>query len=312
MEPDRGMNMKMFAAAALGVALFAWTVASVGLATLASQVNELGVLVPLVMTLAAVRFVLQAAGWRLAMGSSPRPGLLHALRAVIAGEAAGYLTWGPISREPVKALMVSEYTPERVSLAAAIVERVAYMGAATGLVAFSLMLVAVRTNRADWVVPGVAAAIIVGGLWFAARRRIPAFARGSKWRAKLAGYGSMRPAALAALAALAILQEIINVIETYAVLAWLGAGPTLETAIALEGLNRLANAPAQLVPGKLGVLELAGSAFAGVLQLGSANGLTLILARRVRSLAWSAIGVLLLTTSVPRVGASRSDPVIIS
>ena len=174
------------------------------------------------------------------------------------------------------------------------------------------MLVAVRAHRADWVIPGVAAAIVIGSLWFLARHRVPGFARGAKWRARLAGYGSMRPAAIAALAALAILQEIINVFETYAVLAWLGAGPTLETAIALEGLNRLANAPAQLVPGKLGVLELAGSAFAGILQLGNANGLTLILARRVRSLAWTGIGILILTTSVPRVGASRSDPVIIS
>src|SRR5688572_32217955 len=100
------MSMKMFMAA-IGVALFVWTIASVGLATLAVQINQLGIMLPLVMALAAVRFVLQAAGWRIAMGSTSRPSLLQAVNAVIAGEAAGYLTWGPISREPVKALMVS-------------------------------------------------------------------------------------------------------------------------------------------------------------------------------------------------------------
>lgn len=126
-----------------------------------------------------------------------------------------------------------------------------------------------------------------------------------------ASHGVMSPPAIAGLTTLAILQETINVFETYAVLAWLGAGPTLESAIALEGLNRLANAPAQLIPGKLGVLELAGSAFAGILQLGNANGLTLVLARRVRSLAWTGAGVLLLTTSASRDRAASRDPALV-
>lgn len=298
------MNMKMFAAA-LGVALFAWTIASVGLTTLASQINQLGIIVPLVMALAAVRFALQAAGWRLAMRSSQRPGMLQAFRAVIAGEAAGYLTWGPISREPVKALMVREHTPERVSLAAAVAERIAYMSAAAGLVAISLMLVALRANRAHWIVPALAIVIAIIGLWIALRHRF------AGWIPKMGREGFSRPL-VGALATLAILQEIINVFETYAVLTWLGAGPTIETAIALEGLNRLANAPAQLIPGKLGILELAGSAFAGVLQLGTANGLTLVLARRVRSLAWTGVGILLLTTSASRVRTAGREAVIIS
>jgi lysylphosphatidylglycerol synthase-like protein len=313
------MNIRMMAAAALGAALFVWTVASVGMATLASQINQLGIMLPLVLTLAAVRFALQAAGWRIAMGSSPRPTMAQTLRAVVAGEAAGYLTWGPISREPVKVLMVSEHTPERVSLAAAIVERVAYMAAAAGLVVLSLVLVAVRANRAGdpfilgwpWLLSGIAGAIVVGGLWFGVKRRMPEFARNGKWRAKVAGYASMSPGAIMALVMCAVLQELINVMETYVVLAWLGATPTLETAIALEGLNRLANAPAQLIPGKLGVLELAGSAFAGILQLGSANGLTLVLARRVRSLTWTGVGILLLTTSASRARTVRREPVII-
>lgn len=296
------MTTKMFVAATIGVVLFVWTIASVGIAPLAAQINQLGIVVPLVMALAAIRFVLQAAGWRMAMGSASRPTLVQAVRAVIAGEAAGYLTWGPISREPVKALMVSEYTPERVSLSAAIVERIAYMSAATGLVTFSLVLVAIRTNRTDWIAAGVFAAIAIAAVWIAVKRYVP--------RLPASARESISGPTLVALALLAIAQEIINVIETYVVLAWLGANPTLESAIALEGLNRLANAPAQLIPGKLGVLELAGSAFAGILQLGTANGLTLVLARRVRSLAWTGVGILLLTTSASR-ARTRRDPAIV-
>lgn len=107
------MKKTMFGAGAIGVALFVWTVARAGPATLAAQISQLGVMMPLVLAFAGVRFAMQAAGWRLAMRESVRPSFLHALRAVIAGEAAGYLTLGPISREPVKALMVRDQTPEK-------------------------------------------------------------------------------------------------------------------------------------------------------------------------------------------------------
>ena len=70
-DPVRDRRMKMFAAAAIGVALFMWTIASVGLSTRrrtdepARRHDADGDL------LAAVRFALQAAGWRLAMASAP-------------------------------------------------------------------------------------------------------------------------------------------------------------------------------------------------------------------------------------------------
>jgi hypothetical protein len=244
--------------------------------------------------------VLQASGWRLAIEASSRPGLLHAIRAVIAGEAAGYLTVGPISREPVKALMIRDQTPEKVSLTAALVERIAYIGAATLLVACSLTILAVRANRIGWIVPGLVG-IFVAGLWTLMRRRLRRARLASSW---------VTPSAITGVITLAVLQEIINVAETYVVLTWLGAGPTWESAIALEGLNRVANAPAQLIPGRLGVLELAGSTFAGILQLGNTNGLTLVLARRLRSVAWTGVGVLLLATCAPR-DATHRDPALV-
>jgi len=102
------MNIRMMAAAALGAALFVWTVASVGMATLASQINQLGIMLPLVLTLAAVRFALQAAGWRIAMGSSPRPTMAQTLRAVGGGAGAGYTTWGTFSSDAVNVVFVCD------------------------------------------------------------------------------------------------------------------------------------------------------------------------------------------------------------
>ena len=282
--------MKLIVTAGLGIALLVWTVASVGITQLMGQLDMLGLILPFALALAAFRFALQAAGWRLAMFEHNRPPLLDAVLAVIAGEAAGYLAWGPISREPVKALMISRHTPERVSLTAAVAERIAYTAAAAGLVIAGLVILAIRTNHPEWIVIGSAATICAIGIGLFV------------WRGSLTKLtaGKVRPGSMMALLGIATLQELTNVLEAYVILNWLGASPTLETVIAFEGLSRLANSAGQFIPGKIGVNELAGAGLANLLSLGSVHGLTLSLARRVRSLVWSGVGVALLTVSAAR------------
>src|SRR6185295_16126225 len=72
----------------------------------------------------------QAAGWRAAMPAGRRPGWRDAFAAVVAGEAAGYLAWGPVTREPMKAMFVSHAVPQRAALTAAVFERFIYAIAA--------------------------------------------------------------------------------------------------------------------------------------------------------------------------------------
>jgi hypothetical protein len=97
--------------------------------------------------------------------------------------------------------------------------------------------------------------------------------------------------ALAEIGSYAIAQELTNLVEAYVVLAWLGATPAIGAVIVLEGIGRLMNSAGQFIPGKLGVTEAATAALADGLRLGSAHGLSLALARRVRSLVWSAVGI---------------------
>ena len=282
--------MKLVLTAALGIALLVWTVASVGITQLISQLDMLGLILPFVLALAAFRFALQAAGWRLAMHEHHRPSLFDAVLAVIAGEAAGYLGWGPISREPVKAMMISRHTPERVSLTAAVAERIAYTGAATGLVIAGLVILAIRTNNLKWIAIGSVLSIVVVGIGLFV-------SRGSLARLSA---DKVRPGVMMALVGIAMLQELTNVFEAFVILNWLGASPTLASVIAFEGLSRLANSAGQFIPGKIGVNELAGAGLANLLSLGSVHGLTLTLARRVRSLVWAGVGVALLTLSAAR------------
>lgn len=265
-------------AALAGVALFIWTVVSVGAAALAAQLRALAPVLPLILVLAGGRFLLQAAGWRLAIPPLQRPRWREAFGAVVAGEGVGYFAWGPVSREPVKALLVEHRVPKRTALVAAVVERVAYGIAATTLVAIATGIVAFRYGKGAWFLGGLAAtaAIAVGARRF--------------WRGRSARISVPWPA-MAGIAALAAAQEVTNVVEAFLVLAWLGVSPALTSIVALEGLGRLLNGAGQVVPGKFGITEATMAALAQGLSLGGAHGLSLALARRARSLAWAAAGL---------------------
>jgi len=120
------------------------------------------------------------------------------------------------------------------------------------------------------------------------------FAAGRYWR-RVGGDLRRHRGFLLTIAAMATAQEISNLIEAYLVLAWLGAAPTAAAIVVLEGLSRLMNSAGQFIPGKLGVTEAATTALAEGLRLGGAHGLSLALARRVRSLAWGALGIAFVT-----------------
>jgi len=136
--------------AVTGIALFGWTVVSVGPHELVAQLRALAPVLPLLLALAGVRFLLQAAGWRLAIAADQRPSWTDMFAAVVAGEAAGYFAWGTVSREPMKAWLVSHRLPQRDALAAAVVERTFYTIAATLLILVSIGIVALRYGRLAW------------------------------------------------------------------------------------------------------------------------------------------------------------------
>ncbi|HMF93365.1 MAG TPA: lysylphosphatidylglycerol synthase domain-containing protein [Vicinamibacterales bacterium] len=268
-------------AAAAGVGLFGWTIASVGARELASQLHALAPIVAFILALAAARFWLQAAGWRLAMPPAQRPTWRELFGAVVAGEAAGYFAWGAVSREPMKALLVGHRLPERAALGAAVVERFYYSLAATALIVAGIALAAVRYHFVGWFLVGTVVTIAVALVAKRCGRRFSTYATHD------------RSTALA-LVGLALAQEATNLVEAYLVLAWVGAAPTIASVVVLEGVSRLLNSAGQFIPGKLGVTEAATTALAQSLSLGGPQGLSLALARRARSLVWGAGGIGLL------------------
>ena len=154
-------------AAVAGVALLAWTIYSVGPSVLGQQLKALAPVLPLLIGLTASRFLLQAAGWRLALAPANRPPWAEMFKAVVAGEAAGYFAWGPVSREPMKAFLLGDRVPQREGLAAAIVERSLYTIVAAALILAAIGIVAVRYGRLWWFLVACAA---VGASAMSAKR----------------------------------------------------------------------------------------------------------------------------------------------
>ena len=290
-------HLYLVLAAVAGVALLAWTIYSVGPSVLVQQLEALAPVLPLLLGLAALRFLLQAAGWRLALATANRPPWGEMFKAVVAGEAAGYFAWGPVSREPMKAFLLGDRVPQREGLAAAMVERSLYTIVAAALILAAIGIVAVRYGRLWWFLDAFAA---VGATVMSAKRYWPRLGRIFQQRDTAA-----------AILACAAAQELSNVVEAYVVLAWLGAAPTITSVLVLEGISRLMNGAGQFIPGKLGITEAASAALSEGLQLGAAHGLSLALARRVRSLAWGAVGIAVVAMRAARTRRAEPAPYLV-
>ncbi|MBI4263468.1 MAG: flippase-like domain-containing protein [Acidobacteria bacterium] len=281
-------------AGAAGAALLVGLIVYAGPARLAAHLRTLGPVLPLLLALTGVRYLLQAAGWRLAIAPADRPGWAPFVNAVVVGEAVGYVAWGPITREPAKALFLSPVVPARVALIAALVERGIFVVTATALAVVAAGLLATRHGLFIWLAAAAAVAVTLA-MTRRVRRAPRADRLGSKATLDVArDLWSRRPAALLGIGGLALAQEAINVLEAYLIFTWLGAAPTLMLALLFEGLSRVVNAVGQFVPGRVGVYEAASALLADALSLGASYGVSLALARRARSLLWAVPGGVLL------------------
>ena len=156
------------ASALAGAGLLAWLIARVGPAGLFELWDTVRPILPIIAALTGLRYVLQAAGWRLATRATERPGWGPTLAGVVAGEAAGYVA-GMLAREPIKLLFVRDRVPTRVALSGAAVERLATVSAGAALILTTLTMVAL--GRAPRLLPwGLGAVLVMSIAWMWKRR----------------------------------------------------------------------------------------------------------------------------------------------
>jgi hypothetical protein len=314
-------------AGATGAAVLVCLLIALGPARIATELARLGSVLPAVLIVTGLKYPLQTAGWRLALRREDRPPWNESIASTIAGDALGYMTWaGPVTGEPIRALLTRRSVPVATGIAAGAAERALYNLTAFLLVVGVMLVLAADTRRP--VVNLVLAAAVLAGLIgvVAVRRRSrqrepiepgrdrdhgPAASGGKPasplgpFRDALRELWRTRRGALPSIALLCLAQHALLVYEAYLLLGVLSGGTTLGTALVFEAVTKVVNTVGAILPGRLGIAEGGSALLADRLGLSASYGLSLALMRRVRALVWAGVGLTLMPLQEARARRSR-------
>lgn len=300
---------------AAGLAAIAYMMAVTGVEALLEPVRTLSWRIAVVIALpyTAVAF-LHTAAWRLLL---PRASVsLRRLFAVrLAGEA---LNLGSVSvgGEPVKVYLLRPAVPLAEASAAQVVDKTAItvgqvlflvVGLAVAIPRFRLPVDFLRAMAALLGVQILAVAgfvlvqcIGLGGWTLRVLARFGVSPGGAsagglaRFDRALAGAYRERLGAVAGCVVVHLLGWLAGSLEVYLTLRWLDVEASFAAALAIDAFGTGIKFMAFAIPGALGVLEGGYMLVFSVFGLGGGLGLSFTLVRRLRMLAWSGAGLVIL------------------
>jgi hypothetical protein len=310
------------AAALIGAFLFTYAIRSVGWSNVVSGIDRVGWGMVPILLLSGLRFVLRAAAWRLCMPPHAQFTLRQAFAAFLSGDAVGNVTpLGLFASEPTKVFLVRHRLATREAVSSLAVDFVIYSISAVTMVVVGLSVLLVRmplTLGVREVVVGVMAALVGGvlfvvwklrGTWTRERGERPL------WRARLAAVRESIHASSAGqlsrlwrVFGLDLLFHAAAVTEVYLTLRWLlPAPPTVSEAIMFSALDRGILMAFKFIPFRLGIDEFLSGALANALRWDPVTGVAVALIRKVRSIVWVGVGLILIAAH-PSQAAPGTDP----
>jgi hypothetical protein len=130
----------------------------------------------------------------------------------------------------------------------------------------------------------------------------------SRIRQSIVTYWTASPARVVQAFLLDMAFHVLAVYEIFLTLGWLlGGQPTIAQALVFEALNRAVTAAFKFVPFRVGIDEALSGALAPILAVQPVAGVTLAVVRKLRNLAWTGVGLLLIAGAPARTGPA-SDP----
>jgi hypothetical protein len=302
-------------AAAIGLAVLAHRI---GLKKLASQMRDLGVVLPIVLAAGVARLLLQTRAWWIALRAEgivvPHSRLIGVR---LASQAAGYLSVGPAVSEPATLMMLQDRGAMAAAAPAILMETGAYWVTTVmlGLVGACASAFLIADARLAW----VAIAIFGGALALLMSRRsllTPlvrlAGSRTPRWlrsaeqgELRIRSFRERRPAAARSVLILDAIAQVVTLFEVAMVLRAAGFRFNVAQVVAIEAAGRIVKMLGAWIPGRIGADESGAAASFALLGLSPAAGLMLAVARRARDLLWCAAGVLWAGT---RTEAAKSAP----
>lgn len=324
MNRQRRQHVLTAVAAAGGLALFAYSVRDVGADQILSGIRRVGWGIVPILMLAGLRFVLRAEAWRLCMPVHSRFRRFDALKAFLAGDALGNVTpLGLIASEPAKVFLARHHLATGEAVASLALDNLVYALSVIAMIALGLVVmlltVALPFEAQEWSVATlVAFGLIVAGGWRLLTRRTATgraagrglIARLSRLRNSMSEFSAHNPRRLWRAFAFDVAFHAVAVFEAFLALKWLlgDRSPTFADAVMFESLNRVVTVVFKFVPLRVGVDEALSGAFAPVLGVNPVAGVSLAVIRKVRSLFWMALGLLVIAFSHRQVVPVAATP----
>lgn len=298
-------------AVVVGVALFTYAIRSVGWANVLSGINRVGWgLVP-ILALAGLRFVLRAAAWRMCMPPHAQFTLGQAFAAFLSGDAVGNVTpLGLLASEPTKVFLIRHRLATREAVSSLAVDFVIYSTSAVTMIVVGVAVLLASdavSLSLGWreILIGVLVALsagvvvafrVLGGTWKPERGQRP------PWRARLASlresvlaFSAGHPARLWRVFLLDLMFQAVAVMEVFLTLQWLlPEAPTVAEAVMFSALDRAIIIAFKFIPFRLGIDEASAGGMAVLLGWPQVTGVALALIKKVRSIAWVGVGLILI------------------
>ncbi len=305
----------------LGVGLFVFLIWKIGPMRVVDNIRQLGWGLGAVIALAGVSHTVKAAAWHFAMPRQHRANfsLAQKVQMRLAGEAVTQLTFaGHVFGETTKALLLKSRMPLPHGVSSVVLDRGMYTFTALGMMvlggALAPLVSPLRLQRGyAFVIAGVL--LVMTGMGLALRRRWPFLSapfgrliRRGLLPSRLAGrqvklqelesllqhFYHETPGDFRACLGLNLLGQALSVAEVYLVLYFLDVEVSVLTAFLIEAFTKLVNLAGAIIPANLGVYEGGNVLILQALGAGADVGLTLGLARRLRGLAWTGVGLVIL------------------
>jgi hypothetical protein len=301
----------------LGALLFIYILRRTGLAEIVDGIRRVGWGLSVILVLAGLRLAARAGAWLFCMPPGTRLSFGRAFHAFLAGDTVGTITpFGLLASEPTKVFLTRHHLATRESVASLAAENLLYTASVAAMVGLGLIVVLVTVPLPPvwrWSIAGAVVALastaaigwrLMQGTWDDSRGTRPL------WREKVAtarqaitGFASMHPARLWQAFALDAVFHVLAVIEVFLTLRWLlgdpsgaatGVRPTLAQAVVFESVNRVIIVAFKFVPFRMGVDEALTGALAPFLSVNPAAGVALAVIRKVRSLFWAGVGLIVI------------------
>ena len=310
------------AAALIGIPLFTYTIYSVGWDNVVRGMNRVGWGFIPILVLSGLRFVLRAAAWRLCIPPHARFSLGQAFAAYLSGDSVGNVTpLGLLASEPTKVFLIRHRLATREAVSSLAVDLVVYSTSAVTMIALGLVVlvstVPLKVGVREIVVATLAvigvsvflAMRLIGGTWNPERGERPAWrARLASFRESLFTFAAGNPARLWPVFGLDLLFQAAAVMEVYVILRFLlPEPPTIAEAIIFSALDRAVIIAFKFIPLRLGVDELISGGMASLVMFPLATGVVLALIKKVRSIFWMGVGLILIAAH-PSPGGPGTDP----